>query len=42
MPDSAQLSIFAAVLDDAGASEAFGLPQSGATAAEAATLHSTS
>ncbi|MDI9654110.1 sigma 54-interacting transcriptional regulator, partial [Burkholderia cenocepacia] len=32
MPDSAQLSIFAAVLDDAGASEAFGLPQSGATA----------
>ncbi|AZQ50983.1 TetR/AcrR family transcriptional regulator [Burkholderia cenocepacia] len=42
MPDSAQLSIFAAVLDDAGASEAFGLPQScPTTAAEAATLHST-
>ncbi|MCA3930345.1 MAG: TetR/AcrR family transcriptional regulator, partial [Burkholderia sp.] len=41
MPDSAQLSIFAAVLDDAGASEAFGLPQSGATTADTATLHST-
>lgn len=41
MPDSAQLSIFAAVLDDAGASEAFGLPSSGAATADTATLHST-
>ena len=41
MPDSAQLSIFAAVLDDAGASEAFGLPQSAPTSVGAATLHST-
>ncbi|WP_446903085.1 TetR/AcrR family transcriptional regulator [Burkholderia sp. YIM B11467] len=40
MPDSAQLSIFAAVLDDAGASEAFGLLP-GAAAADTATLHST-
>jgi hypothetical protein len=43
MPDSAQLSIFAAVLDDAGAGDAFGLPAcAGASEASAdtATLHS--
>ncbi|MFP3802991.1 TetR/AcrR family transcriptional regulator, partial [Paraburkholderia sp. SIMBA_027] len=45
MPDSTQLSIFAAVLDDAGASEAFGLsPGTGTPAATAdtATAHSAS
>ncbi|MBR8064579.1 TetR family transcriptional regulator [Burkholderia ambifaria] len=41
MPDSTQLSIFAAVLDDAGASEAFGLSP-GAAAADTATAHSAS
>ncbi|KWE85362.1 TetR/AcrR family transcriptional regulator [Burkholderia territorii] len=39
MPDSAQLSIFAAVLDDAGAGDAFGLP-SGTPAADSAAVHS--